>query len=169
MDLRGEEVDADQREVTAGLGGLLRDSQHRSVLVDLRDAEVPGVGDLLYDHLCRGAAGAKVRGGPCHPRQQDVVAEEQGEVVVAEEGAGQPDRVGEPQGPFLGDVGDTGTEAGSVADGGFDLRGPVAHHDADLGDTQVADAVQDVCEDGPVGDRDELFGHRVAERPQPGA
>ena len=89
------------------------------------------------------------------------------EVVVAEEVAGDQHAVGEAERRVLRDVGDLDAEPGAVADAAADLggRGVDADDDADLldpGRGHVLDAVED---DRLVGDRHELLGARVRDRP----
>ena len=74
-----------------------------------------------------------------------------------------------PSGASWRDVGDLDAPAGAVADRGHDLVGGVADDDADLLDARLDHVLDAVEEDRLVGDRHELLGAGVGDRPQPGA
>ena len=69
----------------------------------------------------------------------------------------------------MGQVGDTGTEAAAITDRRHHLGLRVADDDADLGYPGTDERLEPVEHDRLVGDRDELLGARVRDRPQPGA
>src|SRR5205814_10734240 len=72
-------------------------------------------------------------------------------------------------GGVLLDVGHPGAPAGSLAGGGADFGGDVADDNADVGDAGGDERLDAVEQHRLVGDRDELLGARVGQRPQPGA
>lgn len=95
---RGEEVDAGDGEVAAGVLGLLLQVEDVAVVVDDGDAEGGGVGDAGEQDLRVAAVLAELVDDVGDPVQDEVVAEVHDEVVVAEEGPGDEDGVGEPGG-----------------------------------------------------------------------
>ena len=102
---------------------------------------------------------------------QHVVAEVHHEVVVAEEVARDQHAVREPERRVLRDVRDLDAELRAVTDGGLDLggRGVDADDDADVLDPGAGHLLDAVEDDRLVGDRHELLGARVRDRPQPRA
>ena len=73
----------------------------------------------------------------------DVVAQEHDETVVAQKVPADLDGVGQAQGVVLGDVGDLDVPAAAVAHCFPDLRGGVAHDNANVVDPGVADGLDD--------------------------
>ncbi len=99
---------------------------------------------------------------------EHVVAEVHDEVGVAQEVVGDQHAVREPERRVLGDVRDLDAVAGTVADRVPDLRrGRVdADDDADLLDPGPGHVLDAVADDRLVGDRHELLGAGVRDRPQ---
>src|SRR3990172_639559 len=168
-DARREHVDAYDGEGGRGVFGLF-DDLHQAFALELGDTELAGVGDLLKHD-----AGVVAGSGEGVDVGDDAVREE----VVAEEGhkrggfhgfPGDADGLGDAAGLELVEVGDLGTEAGAVAGFAADLvAGFGRHDDGDIGDAGLDEVLDDVEEDGLVGDGDHLLGARVGERTQAGA
>jgi len=89
---------------------------------------------------------------------EDVVAEIDHEVVVADEVAGAGDGVRESERPPLHDVGDINAEPRAISQEFLD-RFPalVAEDDADFIDAGISEVLDPILEHGLVGDWDELF------------
>ena len=133
VDVRVEQVDADEREVGRRIGGLLDQLHHLAVGADRGDAELArvvdvGEQDLRGDGRRRGPVARPTARAASNALDEllealleHVVAEVHHEVVVAEEVAGDEHAVGEAERRVLGDVGDLGAPAGAVADRGRDL------------------------------------------------
>ena len=98
---------------------------------------------------------------------EQVVAQVHHERAVAQERLGREHGVGEAERLVLDDVGDAHAEARAVAGGGFDLR-PGVRRDDDphLLDARLGHRLDAVEEHRLVGDRHELLGARVRDRPQ---
>ena len=90
---------------------------------------------------------------------------------VFEEVAGYENAVCEPERLLLRDVGDLDAESAPVAQRLPDLGGRTvyADDDPDLLDPSGGHLLDHVEEDRFVGDRHELLGARVGDRPEPGA
>ena len=100
---------------------------------------------------------------------EQVVAEIHDEGLVAQVLLGDQHRVGQAERRRLADVGHAQAKARAVADSGLHFGVGVADDDADLVDAGLVHRLETVEEDGLVGDRHELLGRGVGDRPQPGA
>jgi hypothetical protein len=96
----------------------------------------------------------------------DVIAEEHGEAVIAEEVSGDFDGMGQAEGLVLMDVGDVDPPLAATAYSIFDLLGRAANDDANLIYAGIADGFYDTHQDGFVGDGYQLFGVGVGEGAQ---
>ena len=170
VDLLGEHVHADEREVGVRLRGLL-DEAHDSAGLgavggrELGDAVVLGIGNGREQD--EGVGRALAEGGDelRDPALQEVVPEIHHERARAEERLGGKHRVGEPERLVLDDVAHAHAEARAVADGAFDLGAGVGRdHDADLLDRGGGHRLDAVEEHGLVRDGHELLGARVRDR-----
>ena len=97
---------------------------------------------------------------------EQVVAEVHHEVVVAEEVAGDQHAVREAERSVLRDVRDLGAPLRAVAERRHHLVARVADDHADLGDAGGDHRLDAVEQDRLVGDRHELLGPGVGDRPQ---
>lgn len=168
MDGGGEEIDTDERQIALGFLRLLLQRRHPALGVELRDTEGGGVGYLGQQDLRIGPVRAELLHQTGDPADDEVVAEVHDEVVVPQEVTGDQHRVGEAERLVLRDVGDLDAEPGTVADGLADLRGGVAHDDADLGDPRFRDGFQPVEQHGLVRHGHQLLGRGVRDGPQAG-
>ena len=96
VDGGGEDVDADQREIALGLLGLLLQADHLARGVQLGDAELPRIRHAGQHDLGVRPAGPELLDQGGDPADDEVVPQVHDEVVVAEEVAGDQDRVGQP-------------------------------------------------------------------------
>ena len=164
-----EDVDADQREVALGVLRLLLQAHHLAGGVQLGHPELPRVRHAGQHDLGVRAAGAELlhqRGDPAH---DEVVPQVHDEVVVGEEVPRDDDRVRQPAGRVLPQVAGGEPEGAPVAHRLLDGGRGIPHHDPHVGDAGVPDGLEPVEQDGLVGDREQLLGVGVGDRPQPTA
>lgn len=167
-DGRREHVDADEREVARRVVGLFDQSRDVSLVVDLRDSELPGIVDVLEGDTRPVVAGLEAFDQFRDPLVQDVVAEVHDEVVVADELPCTAGRMREPERIPLDDVRDVDAVLRPVTDEVLDLlAAEVPEDDPDLGDTGLLEVLDGVLQDRLVRDRDELFRSGVRDRPEP--
>ena len=98
---------------------------------------------------------------------EKVVPEVHDEVLFAQEVPGYKHGMGQPERRLLPEVGDLQAPSRPVAHRPLDLRRRVADDNADLLDAGSGDRFQPVKEDRLVGDRNQLLGASVSDRPQP--
>ena len=167
VDVRREHVDADEREVGGRLLGLLGEPRDGARAVELGHAVVLRVRHGREQDQRLGGVLAEVAHELAHPALEQVVAEVHHERRVAEERLGGQHRVGEPGRLVLDDVGDPHPELRAVAGRLADLvAGLGGDDDPDLADARVGHRLDAVEEHRLVGDRHELLGRRVRDRPQ---
>jgi hypothetical protein len=100
---------------------------------------------------------------------EQVVAQIHDEGIAADEALADLDGVRQASRRVLLDVGDLDPPPRAVADGGTNLRLRVADDNADFTNAGVGDRFDPVEQHGLVGDRHELFGAGVGQRPEPRA
>ena len=109
-----QEVHADRDQVALGLVRLLLEADDAAVGVELGDAEPLRVRDPVEQRAGAARPGLELGGDVGQRRAaQDVVAEDAAERVVADEVAGQPDGVGDPERARLVAVGQVEPERAS--------------------------------------------------------
>ena len=98
--VRPQEVDPDRDQVALRLGRLLLEADDVARGVELGDPEPLRVRDAVEERA-RAPRAVLELAAPCREGRaaQDVVAEDAAERVVADEVAGEPDRVGDPRAP----------------------------------------------------------------------
>jgi hypothetical protein len=88
--------------------------------------------------------------------------------VITEPRPGNPERVSEPERFGLHDELEVHTPGRAVAEEAPDVRAGFGGDDyGDVVDGCCGEGVEDVGKDGPVRDRDELFGGREGQGPEP--
>ncbi len=163
-----EHVDADEGEVGGRHLRLLGEAHHLAVL-ELGHPELGRVGHAGQENLALGLLLAEARDEGRELLANQVVAEVHAEWVRAQEVLRDEDRVGEPEGGVLLDIGDGDAESLAVADGVPDLLMRVADHDADLADARRLERLYPIEEDRLVGHRNELLGRGEGDGPEPGS
>ena len=168
VDAGTEEVDADERQV-AGRGlGFLDERVDAAVAVEHGDPELARIGDLLQENQRIRPAAVESPPERLHAALDQVVAQEHEEGAVLEERARGEDRMGQPAGSVLGDVGRPQPPALPGADRSLDRRAGLRRDDdADLPDPRLRDLIEDEVEDRLVGHGDQLLCARVGQRPKP--
>ena len=165
-DVRAEEVDADQRHVRRRVLRLFHQADD-AIAVELGDAVVPRVVDLGEEEervVVAAAEGVDELGDAV---AKEVVAQVHDEGARAQRLLGGEDGVGETARRVLLDVGDLGAEGRTVARSLADLAAGLGRDDDhDLGHAGTDQRLDPVEEHGLVGDRDELLGRGVRDRPQ---
>ena len=137
--------------------------------IEFGDAELLRVVDLREQDLGVGTAALELVDQIGDATDDEVVTQVHHEVVVAEEVAGDEHAVRQPQRGVLRNVGGSDPEVGPVADRCLDLGVGVADDDPDVGDAGVPNSLEAVEQHRLVGDRDQLLGRGVGDRPQAGA
>ena len=163
-----EHVDAHEREVGRRHGRLL-DEPDDAVAVQDGDPELLGVRHLREQDLGGGRRGLEPRDERGERLPDQVVAEVHHERLAPEERLGRQDGVRQSERGLLRDVGDPHAPAAPVAHRLADLLVGVADDDPDLLETGRGERLEPVEQDGLVGDRDQLLGRRVGDRPEAGA
>ena len=141
--VRAQEVDADRDQVALGDGRLLLEADHLALGIELGHPEPLRIGYAVQERAGPVRTGVELRR---HVREitaaQDVVAEDAAERIVADEGAGEPDRVGDAQGAALVAIGQLQPEVPPVAQQLDDVTDALAadddHHLADAHPASVA-------------------------------
>src|SRR5690606_906202 len=100
---------------------------------------------------------------------EDVVAQDEGAPVAGDVVGADEEGLGQPAGGGLGGVAQGDAEPGPVAQEAGELVGVVGGgDDEDVADAGQHQGGQRVVDHRLVVDRDELFGHRLGDRVQPG-
>ena len=99
----------------------------------------------------------------------EVIPQVHDEAAAFEEIARSEHRMGQTERRLLVDVGASGTESRPVTDLGLHLGSGVPRDDPDISDPGGHQGVDNVKENGPVADGNQLFGARVRDRAQPGS
>jgi hypothetical protein len=148
---------------------LLLQAHHLARGVQLGHPELPRVRHAGQHDLGVRPTGPELLHQAGDPAHDEVVPQVHDEVVVAEEVAGDDDRVRQPAGRVLPQVGGGEPEGAPVTHRVLDRGRGVPHHDPHVGDAGFADGLEPVEQDRLVGDRKQLLGVGVGDRPQPAA
>ena len=167
--VRSQEVDADRDQVRLRLRRLLLEPHDLALRVELRDAEPLRVGDLVQEGPGAPGAGLEGLGRGLEPvAAEDVVAQDDAERVVADEVAGEPDRVRDAEGAALVAIRQLEAEVPAVAQQLDDVTDALAaDDDHDLADPHARERVERVVDHRPVVDRQQVLVGDEREREQP--
>ena len=164
------EIEAGDRPVGTGAGGLLLDRGRPPGAVEGDDAVTPGVGNAMAEHRRPGPSGggaAQLAGEAA--AVEDVVAQGEGAAIVADEVAPDQEGLGQALGAGLHAVADGHPPAAAVAQKppeGFAVAGRGDRQD--LPDARQHQRGERVIDHGLVVDRQQLLVHRAGRRAQAG-
>ena len=161
------EVQPGHRVAAPWVLGLLLDRSDRAVLVELHDAVGAGVAHVVREDVATADIDEPREGSAEPGAVEDVVAEHQGDGVVADEVRADDEGLGQALGPRLDRVGDLDAPLGPVAEEADELVAVVgSRDDEDLPDAGHHQCRQRVVDHRLVVDGHQLLGDRTGDRVQ---
>ena len=154
-----QEVHADRDEVALGLGRLLFEAHHVALGVEFRHPEALGVGDFVQQRAGAPRPVLELPGGVGQRRtEQDVVAEDAAESVVADEVTGEADSVGDSERASLIPVREIEAEMLAVREELDHISDALAaDDDHDLPNSHAGQRGDRVIDHRPVEDRQQML------------
>ena len=146
------------------------DPDHGTIRTQLGYPESLGIGDPVEEGARAVRAGLELGGlGRQWLAQQDVVAKDAAERLVAHEIASQADRVGNPQGAVLVAIGQVQAEMRAIGQELHDIADTLAAHDHHhLADAHPGQGRDRVIDHRPVVDREQVLVGDNRQREQAG-
>ncbi len=162
-----EEVDAHQGQVRRGVGRLFDQPDHMAVLVKLGHPKSARVGHLGEKNLGVGSVFVEVPDDVCHSVFDQIVTQVHQAVVTVHERQCQLEGVCQAVGTVLENEVRIYPEAGAIAHSLSHLgAGLGGNDDRHFVNARRGEVVQAVEQNGLIGDRHELFRHRIRDGPQ---